>query len=132
MTPNPPTEKTNIQLIAECLFYFGVIALCASYFIIQGKETAAQKAAKKEQVLNEWFESGSNISCENNLKEKLRDPNSYSKNGDFNTITNGGAKKVITWQFRATNGFGGYNISTGMCNVSKDNGGTISTTIVGQ
>ena len=52
MTPNPPTEKTYLQLITELLFYGGIIALCASYFIIQGRETPAQKAAKEAQVLN--------------------------------------------------------------------------------
>ena len=135
----PSKPKTPEEQAGEKVFNVGCLGLIVLFAVIwifssiqSAIETPEQKAAKQAQVLNEWFESGSNISCENNLKEKLRDPNSYSKNGDFNTITNGGAKKVITWQFRATNGFGGYNISTGMCNVSKDNGGTISTTIVGQ
>ena len=99
---------------------------------LQGKETPAQKAAKKEQVLNEWFESGSDISCENHLKEQLRDPNSYERDGEFTTPTNDGKKRIITWKFRSKNGFGGYAPAIGMCLITKENGGTVKATVLGQ
>lgn len=132
MKPHPPTEKTNIQLIAESLFLLGVIALCASYFVFQGRETPEQKAAKEQQILNEWFESGSDIACENHLKEQLRDPSSYERNGDFTAPSNDGNKRIITWKFRSKNGFGGYNSGIGMCLITKANGGTVKATVLGE
>ena len=62
--------------------------------------------------------------------EKLRDPNSYERDGEFTTPTDDGSKKVITWKFRAKNGFGGYNTGIGMCYVGKENGGTVRTELI--
>ena len=132
MTPNPPKAKNFIEALAECLLYLGVITLCVSYFVIQGKETPEEKAAKQAQVLNEWFNSGSDISCEGHLKEQLRDPNSYERDGDFTTPSSNDKEKIVTWKFRSRNGFGGLTNGIGMCLVTKKDGGTVKATVLGQ
>jgi len=108
---------------------FGSILLLASLPSIFS-EKPEQKAAKQAQVLNEWFNSGSDISCERHLKEQLRDPNSYERDGDFTTPTDNGKEKIITWKFRSKNGFGGLTNSIGMCLVKKD--GKYKATVLGQ
>jgi hypothetical protein len=92
--------------------------------------TPEQKAQKEKEKVNEWYSSTSQYSCEGNLKDKLREPESYVRDGDFTTPSDSGDKKIITWKFRAKNGFGGYNAGIGMCYVGKENGGTIKTEIV--
>lgn len=92
--------------------------------------TPEQKAQKEKEKVDEWYSSTSQYSCESNLKDKLREPGSYERDGDFTTPTDDGNKKVITWKFRAKNGFGGYNAGIGMCYVDKENGGTIKTEVI--
>jgi len=92
--------------------------------------TPEQKAQKEKEKVNEGYSSTSQYSCEGNLKDKLREPESYVRDGDFTTPSDNGDKKIITWKFRAKNGFGGYNAGIGMCYVGKENGGTIKTEIV--
>jgi hypothetical protein len=141
MTSQTPKTKEEIQReeIAKkqfnigCASLLGIVALIWIFGAIQSAvETPAQKAAKEAQVLNKWFESGSDISCESHLKDQLRDPNSYERDGDFTTPTNDGKKRIITWKFRSKNGFGGYTPAIGMCLVTKDNGGTVKATVLGQ
>lgn len=132
MTPNPPKAKTLIQALAECVLYLGVIAFCIGYFINQGKETPEEIAANKAQVLNNWFNSGSDTSCEEQLKKQLRDPNSYERDGVFTTPSNNDNEKIITWEFRSKNGFGGLTNGIGMCLVTKKDGGTVKATVLGQ
>ena len=62
----------------------------------------------------------------------MRDPDSYARNGDFTFPTNDGNKKVVTWEFRSKNGFGGYTPGIGMCLVTKEKGGTVKATVFGQ
>lgn len=78
---------------------------------------------EKNKKLNEWYNEISSYSCERTLKENLRNPNSYERDGDFITTSDDGNKKVVIWKFRAENGFGGMNISAAMCNIFKSNGG---------
>jgi hypothetical protein len=96
----------------------------------QRKLTPQQEAHNKEIEVNEWYSSTSQYSCEKNLKDKLREPESYVSDGDFSTPSDDGENKIITWKFRAKNGFGGYNAGIGMCYVGKENGGTIRTEII--
>lgn len=86
MTSNQ-TPQNNGCLIGcgATILLIAVLGLIGS--ISSMMETPEQKAAKEAQVLNEWFESGSDISCENHLKEQLRDPNSYERDGEFTTPT---------------------------------------------
>jgi Na+-translocating ferredoxin:NAD+ oxidoreductase RnfG subunit len=137
-TPTPK-QKTPEEQAAEKVFNIGcggfilfILVIWIFSAVQTAYETPEQKAAKQAQVLNEWFESGSDISCENNLKEQLRDPNSYERDGDFTTPSNDGKKRIITWKFRAKNGFGGYTPGIGMCLITKENGGTIKATTLGQ
>jgi Na+-translocating ferredoxin:NAD+ oxidoreductase RnfG subunit len=133
MTSNQTPQNTN----NGCLMGCGAIVLLIAVFGLIGSissmmETPEQKAAKEARVLNEWFENGSDISCESHLKEQLRDPNSYERDGDFTTPTNDGKKRIITWKFRSKNGFGGYTPAIGMCLITKENGGTVKATVLGQ
>ncbi len=93
-------------------------------------ETPEEAAKKKQNELNEWFDRYSQYSCEDNVKEKLREPNSYERDGEFLVTDNTGTKKAVSWKFRAKNGFGGYNISAAICSVSKENSGTTKVVII--
>ena len=71
----------------------------------------------------------SQYSCEDDVKNKLRNPSSYERDGDFIVTDNTGLKKAVSWKFRAENGFGGMNVSAVVCIVKKENKGSITTTI---
>jgi hypothetical protein len=131
VSPTPPSpQKQN-----GCLIGLGVIFILVCLVGLIGSitdmmETPQQKAAREAQ---EWFGSASHISCENHLKEQLRDPDSYERNGDFiGTPSKDGKTRMITWDFRSKNGFGGYTPATAMCLISKENGGTVEATVLGQ
>lgn len=134
-----PKPKTPEEILAGkivnigCGGFIGLIAVVWIFSAIQSAtETPEQKALKKAQILNEWFSSGSDISCERQLKEQLRDPNSYERDGDFTTPTNNDKEKIVTWKFRSKNGFGGLTNGIGMCLVTKKDGGTVKATVLGQ
>ncbi len=139
MTNNQPKrQKTPLQ---EAIVPFiligcgGVISLVSLFLVISSftrVETPEQEATRKEEEVSKWFDLGSSKSCEDNLKEQLRDPNSYERDKDFTFPTDNGNEKIITWEFRSKNGFGGLTNGIGMCSVSKKNGGTIKATILGQ
>jgi len=112
------------------ILLFAVAALVGS--ISSVLETPEQKAAKEAEVLNTWFNGGSEYSCQDHLKEQLRDPNSYEKDGDFVTSSNDGKKRIVIWKFRSKNGFGGMTPGVAMCLVTKAKGGTVKATVVGQ
>jgi hypothetical protein len=136
MTSSKKSETPEEQT-AKKIFNIGcggTILLIALIWIFSGiqssLETPEQKAQKEKEKVNKWYSSTSQYSCESNLKDKLREPESYVRDGDFTTPSDNGDKKIITWKFRAKNGFGGYNAGIGMCYVGKENGGTIKTEIV--
>ena len=89
-----------------------------------------QKEQEEQAQLDNWYSETSRYSCESNLEKKLRDPDSYKRDGDFITASDSGSQKVITWQFRSKNGFGGYTSAVAMCYVGKESGGTVRTSIV--
>ena len=133
--PKTPEEEAkrifNIGCGGLIAIVFGGLIFSSVYSNIQSSlETPEQKAQKEKEKVDEWYSSTSQYSCESNLKEKLREPGSYERDGDFTTPANDGSKKVITWKFRARNGFGGYNAGIGMCYVGKENGGTIKTEVI--
>ena len=145
MTNNQPKKqpkydrKTFTKDVLGCLGVFGTIfgsvlllVSLPTIFSAIFTESPKQKAERKVQELNDWFALGSSGSCEDKLKEQLRDPNSYERDKDFTTPTDNGNEKIITWEFRSKNGFGGLTNGIGMCAVSKKNGGTIKATILGQ
>jgi hypothetical protein len=139
-SPKPKTpEEEQLEALSKKVFnigcggFIGLIAVVWIFSAIQSAvETPEQKAAKQAQVLNEWFLSGSDISCEEHLKEQLRDPKSYERDGDFTTPSNNDKERIVTWKFRSKNGFGGLTNGIGMCLVTKKDGGTVKATVLGQ
>ena len=128
-----PLQEAIVPLIS--IGCGGVIFLVVLLWIISSftrVETPEQERTRKEEEISKWFDLGSNRSCEDNLKEQLRDPNSYERDGEFVLSSNNGEVKIITWEFRSKNGFGGLTNGIGMCAVSKKNGGTYKATILSQ
>jgi hypothetical protein len=118
------TKNGCIGCLAVILFIiFGAIS-CSVLFPAK-KQTEAEK-------VNEWYQGAFFYTCIRSLKGQLRDPESYKDNGEYSTSEDTGNQKTITWNFRSKNGFGGYNASSAICNVSKENGGSGSASIVGE
>ncbi len=92
--------------------------------------TPEQEAQKQRQMVDNWYANESQDSCESDLKEKLRDPKSYERDKEFSVPSDDGSKKIITWEFRAKNGFGGYAPGVGICYVGKESGGTVKTEVI--
>ena len=85
----------------------------------------------EEERVNEWFAENHIFECELNLKERLKDPDSYvtaDKKLGYFTLVN--KNKVYTWEFRSKNGFGGYSNEIAECTVSKSEGGSITTRVL--
>jgi hypothetical protein len=100
---------------------------------LEQKKLEESAAAERRKELENWVSSsGAEYYCEEALKQRLRDPNSYEREGGFtkDTPTDGYGKTLI-WKFRAKNGFGGYNVSIGMCKATPDNGGSVEASIIG-
>lgn len=87
------------------------------------------KARQRAEEINDWYNNLSQYSCEDNIKEKLRDPSSYTRDTDFLTTDDTGSKKGISWKFSSKNGFGGYNDAAAICLVSKTTK-SVSTTLI--
>jgi hypothetical protein len=128
MVMTNPSKKPETQgCLQVCLigcgaviFLFATIGLIG--FISSSQEQSLKPEEKQQQEAekqNEWYKENSHYLCEEHLKEQLRDPDSYKRNGDFSIIEDNGNEKGITWNFRAKNGFGGYNVSTGVCKIKK-------------
>jgi Na+-translocating ferredoxin:NAD+ oxidoreductase RnfG subunit len=145
MSAKKPTPKQEfigcgvLVILGIIIALIGSLSNCVSNTLEAPEQKAAkekqerkEKAEKEKEIVNSWFNGGSNFSCEDNLKEKLRDPDSYQRSSDFMVTSNNGNEKTYTWKFRAKNGFGGYNAGIGMCVVTKKNGGTVSATMLGQ
>ncbi len=87
------------------------------------------KARQRAEEVNDWYDNLSQYSCEDNVKEKLRDPSSYKRDTDFVITDDTGSKKGISWKFSSKNGFGGYNNAAAICLVSK-NTKSVSTKLI--
>ena len=70
--------------------------------------------------VKEWLEKDANGACEGQLKEGLKDPWSYRRNGDIYISNDSDSERVLSWEFRAKNGYGGYTISTAKCRINKE------------
>jgi len=100
-----------------CLGIFVILVLgmsACSVLFAPKKQTAQEKA-------DEWYKELSPYACIEELKGQLRDPDSYKANSDGAVLGDTGTEKMITWQFRAKNGFGGYNNGVAVCKVEKEN-----------
>jgi hypothetical protein len=128
--PNKNIGGPVVPVLVVLFTIFGVINF------ISNQKTPEQIRAEEQQrkivEVNDWYMNTSQFSCEDKLKEQLRDPNSYERDKDFTFPTDNGNEKIITWEFRSKNGFGGFTNGIGMCAVSKENGGTVNPTILGQ
>ena len=117
-------EKRNSG--AGCLYWFLGIVVCVSVF---GVIIDTLRDTPKKTRLDEWFDDYSLSDCENNVKSRLRDPDSYRKIQMLLPTNVSDDEKILRWDFRAKNGFGGYNVSTAECIVKKEGNGSISTNI---
>lgn len=81
----------------------------------------------KKSRIDEWFDGYSLSECEENVKSRLRDPDSYKRIQMLLPTKVSNDEKILRWDFRARNGFGGYNLSTAECIVMKKGNGIIST-----
>ena len=124
-TPPATTKETVIG----CLFSIAVVLL-AFVACVSNLPPELTEAEKKEKVMDEWFPKTSHFSCEVNLENKLKDPDSYVKSSDFIITKSTNNSKTIIWKFRAKNGFGGYNVSYAGCDITKENGGTTRAYII--
>jgi uncharacterized protein YktA (UPF0223 family) len=106
------------------IFVILVVGLGACSVLFSPKEKT------EEEKINNWYATTSKYSCEVQIQDRLRDPDSYKRDGDFVVSSDSGNEKVIAWRFRAKNGFGGYNASAAVCKISKANKGSVNATIV--
>lgn len=81
----------------------------------------------QKSKVDEWFDDYSLSDCEENVKSKLRDPDSYEKIQMLLPTRVNDKKKILRWDFRAKNGFSGYNVLTAECIVKKQGNGSILT-----
>ena len=124
-------ENKQEQIKNGCVGCLAIVLLIFVGFV--GCSTLfPQKEKTGEEKVDEWYGEVSHFSCQRILKDKLRDPGSYQKIGDFIITDDNGSEKTIAWKFRAKNGFGGYNQSAAVCKISKENGGTVNPSIVGE
>ena len=115
------TETKKQQDIKNgCIGCLGI-----SVILVLGMGACGVMFAPKEQTAqekaDEWYSKIADNTCERVLKKQLRDPDSYRANSDFLTTEDTGTQKKLTWEFRAKNGFGGYNNGVAVCNVFKEN-----------
>jgi hypothetical protein len=77
--------------------------------------------------VDSWFDDYSLSDCEENVKSKLREPDSYEKIQMLLPTRVSDKEKILRWNFRAKNGFSGYNVLTAECIVKKERNGSILT-----
>lgn len=136
MTTPPQKQKKN-GCLSGCgtlfLVFVGISVFGSIIASLNKKElTPEQKAQEVKEQADKWYNNLSPFSCERELKKDLREPSSYERIGDFITIPDKKGTKVISWKFRARNGFGGYTIGAGVCNVSRADGGIFDVRVVNQ
>lgn len=109
-----------------CLHWIiGLVVIVSIFGILSD---LLDKTPKKSKI-DEWFDDYSLSDCEENVKSRLRDPDSYKKIQMLLPTKVSDGEKILRWDFRAKNGFGGYNVSTAECIVKKERDGSILTSI---
>ena len=113
-------NKKQQDMKNGCIGCLGV-----SVVLVLGMGACGVLFAPKEQTAkekaDEWYSKIADNTCERVLKKQLRDPDSYRANSDFVVSADTGIQKTITWEFRAKNGFGGYDFGYAECVVLKKN-----------
>ena len=106
---------------AMLLSVIWVIAFPKEGDFMINRKTDNNDEGGKETKVDSWYSSNDrNYDCEYELKQKLGDPNSYSRSGGFNSINDLGNEKQIVWKYRAKNAYGGYILNNGVCTIYKD------------
>ena len=122
----------NKDFLVGCLVFLGVFLVAffvhslPSYFV----EKLVQEEERHAQMQEEWFNKGSNRSCEENLIGQLKDSKRYKRDSEFIIFSNDGEKKIIVWKFRSRSELGVDSIAIGKCDVTKKDGGTVATTML--
>jgi hypothetical protein len=126
--------STRIVLLGVAVATFsiaGIISLFPENELFQRKaETKSEDNQKekdrlaKEQSVDNWYKYSSHYDCEKELKNNLRDPDSYKRDGGFTTLMDNNFEKAVFWKYRARNGFGGYDMQNAMCSITKQDTGT--------
>jgi hypothetical protein len=114
-----PENQKQQDLKNGCIGCLSVSAILALGVVACSALFSPKEQAVKEKA-DEWYDKISDNTCERVLKKQLRDPDSYRANSDFLTTEDTGTQKKLTWEFRAKNGFGGYNAGIAVCTVMKD------------
>ena len=70
---------------------------------------------ERNKFTQDWYDSQSHKTCEDEFKKNLRNPSTYSRDGDIVVVKDDGKQKTILWKYRAENGFGGLNYSAITC-----------------
>jgi hypothetical protein len=119
----PEGENSSVP---GCLVWFlGIVVAVSALGIL----TEAFDRTPKKSKVDQWFDDYPIYDCEQKVKSNLRDPESYEKIQMLMPTNVSSDEKILRWQFRARNGFGGYNVSTAECIVKKENGGSIEVSI---
>lgn len=109
-----PQRQDNYGLTAEQLQQRQVRQL---------RQQQTNEEQNQRKLVQNWYEKQSHKTCEDEFKKNLRNPSSYSRDGDINIVGDDGMKKTIVWKYRAQNGFGGFNYAAVSCFIeNKDNG----------
>jgi hypothetical protein len=94
-----------------------------------GSSADKQAAADRErrEAFEKWASVSAFVGCRTALRRQLRDPDSYKDEYSWSSPTpsvDHDAQTVRhTWQFRAKNGFGGYNVGIAECNTRPGSDG---------
>lgn len=95
----------------------------------QRKELELKEQKKAQQY---WYDNQSHNDCEDELKKNLRNPSTYSRDGNIVVVKDDGKQKTILWKYRAENGFGGLNYSAITCFIKNKIPGEYQLTPLGQ
>jgi len=118
--PDKTKDKKSVNFTKWILLlFFGAFGILI--FAIYHAPRDDNDEGNKETKVDSWYSSNErNYDCEYELKQKLGDPNSYSRSGGFNSINDLGNEKQIVWKYRAKNAYGGYILNNGVCTIYKD------------
>ena len=109
-----PQKQVNYGLTAEHLQQRQVKQL---------RQQQINEEQNQRKLVQNWYEKQSHQTCEDEFKKNLRNPSSYSRDGDINIVSDDGMKKTIVWKYRAQNGFGGFNYAAATCFIKDKNNG---------
>ena len=117
-----PQKQDNYGLTAEQLQQRQVKEL---------RQQQMNEEQNQRKLVQNWYEKQSHQTCEDEFKKNLRNPSSYSRDGDINIVSDDGMKKTIVWKYIAQNGLGGFNYAAVSCFVENKDSGSYKITPLG-